>query len=93
MDLSYLAISDALPQLVGFELGTHADLIVLVKPTFELRAGTLARSDEDVARAIEQAERAMSSLGWYVKGRCDAPSTGRRGAREVFVHGHRERQS
>jgi 23S rRNA (cytidine1920-2'-O)/16S rRNA (cytidine1409-2'-O)-methyltransferase len=92
MDLSYLAISDALPQLVGLELGTHADLVVLVKPTFELRAGTLARSDEDVTRAIEQAERAMSSLGCYVRGRCDAPATGRRGAREVFVHGHRERQ-
>jgi hypothetical protein len=93
MDLSYLAVSAALPQLADLDLETHADLVVLVKPTFELHAATLARSDEDVSRAVEHAERAMISLDWHVHGRCDAPATGRRGAREVFVHGRRERQA
>jgi predicted rRNA methylase YqxC with S4 and FtsJ domains len=90
MDLSYLAVSDALPQLAGIDLETHADLVALVKPTFELHAVTPARSNEDVSRAIEHAERAMVSLGWHVRGRCDAPATGRRGAREAFVHGRGE---
>jgi 23S rRNA (cytidine1920-2'-O)/16S rRNA (cytidine1409-2'-O)-methyltransferase len=90
MDLSYLAVSDALPQLAGLDLETHADLVALVKPTFELHAATLARSNEDVSRAIEHVQRAMVSLGWHVRGRCDAPATGRRGAREAFVHGRRE---
>jgi 23S rRNA (cytidine1920-2'-O)/16S rRNA (cytidine1409-2'-O)-methyltransferase len=93
MDLSYLAISDALPQLADLDVETHADLVVLVKPTFELHMATLARSDEEVSRAIEHAERAMISLGWHIRGRCDAPATGRRSAREAFVHGRRERQS
>jgi predicted rRNA methylase YqxC with S4 and FtsJ domains len=92
MDLSYLAVSDALPQLADLDLEPLADLVVLVKPTFELHAATLARSDEDVSRAIKHAERAMISLGWHVRGHCDAPATGRRGAGEAFVQGRRERQ-
>jgi 23S rRNA (cytidine1920-2'-O)/16S rRNA (cytidine1409-2'-O)-methyltransferase len=93
MDLSYLAISDALPQLGGLELPPSADLVVLVKPTFELRAASLATEDEDVQRAVERVEHAMTRLGWDARGRCDAPTTGRRGAREVFLHGRRERPS
>ncbi len=65
----------------------------MVKPTFELHMATRARSDEAVSRAIEHAERAMVSLGWHIRGRCDAPAAGRRGAREAFVHGRRELQS
>lgn len=93
MDLSYLSVSDALPQLADLDLETHADLVVLVKPTFELHRPTLARSDDDVRRAIEHVERAMISLGWHVRGRCDGPTTGRRGAREAFVYGRCERQA
>jgi len=91
IDLSYLAISDALPQLGRLELSPSTDLVALVKPTFELRAATLANEGEDVERAVEHAEQAMTQLGWHVRGRCTAPTTGRRGAREVFVHGRLER--
>jgi 23S rRNA (cytidine1920-2'-O)/16S rRNA (cytidine1409-2'-O)-methyltransferase len=86
MDLSYLAISDALPQLGALELDPTADLVVLVKPTFELRAASLASKGEDVRRAVEYAAHAMTGLGWQVRGQCDAPTTGRRGAREAFLH-------
>lgn len=89
MDLSYLAASEALPQLGGLALRPGADLVVLVKPTFELHAPTVARSQEDLARAVERVERAMGAGGWQVRGRCAAPVTGRRGAREVFVHARR----
>jgi 23S rRNA (cytidine1920-2'-O)/16S rRNA (cytidine1409-2'-O)-methyltransferase len=93
MDLSYLPISDALPQLGDLKLERSADLVVLVKPTFELRAASLVRDDEDVRRAVERVVQAMTGLGWHVRGRCDAPTTGRRGAREVFLHGRRQRSS
>jgi hypothetical protein len=58
MDLRYLAISDALPQLAGLDLGTPGDLLVLVN----LHIATLARSDEDATGAVVQAERALFSL-------------------------------
>ncbi len=93
MDLSYLPISDALPQIANLKLERSADLVVLVKPTFELRAASLVRDDEDVRRAVERATQAMTALGWHVRGQCDAPTTGRRGAREVFLHGRRQDSS
>ncbi len=89
MDLSYLAASDALPQLTGLTFAHDADLVVLVKPTFELRAATLARDKEHLARAVERVMTAMDRLGWNPIAQCEAPATGRRGAREAFVHGRR----
>jgi 23S rRNA (cytidine1920-2'-O)/16S rRNA (cytidine1409-2'-O)-methyltransferase len=90
MDLSYLAIRDAVPQLASLDLEPHADLVVLVKPTFELRRATLARSESDVENAIEHAARGITRSGWHVIGRCDAPTTGRHGAREAFLHATRD---
>src|SRR5262249_31495022 len=34
MDLSYLAVADAVPQLESLSIDTRADLVALVKPTF-----------------------------------------------------------
>jgi 23S rRNA (cytidine1920-2'-O)/16S rRNA (cytidine1409-2'-O)-methyltransferase len=89
MDLSYLALSDAIPQLDRVSFDDVAHLLALVKPTFELRRGTVATSDADVAQAVFRCERAMASAGWRVLAHCAAPSTGRHGAREVFVLGVR----
>lgn len=87
IDLSYLPASDALGQLDGLAFEPRADLVVLVKPTFELRAAALARGDDDVQRAVDLVMRAMAHRGWEALGQCPAPATGRRGAREVFLHG------
>ncbi|MGH9046958.1 MAG: SAM-dependent methyltransferase [Acidimicrobiales bacterium] len=43
VDLSYLAIADALPQLSRVPLAVGARLLALVKPTFELHSGYLGR--------------------------------------------------
>src|SRR5213076_663839 len=91
MDLSYLPASEALGQLADLTVELSADLVVLVKPTFELRAPTLVRDDEDIRRAVERVARAMTALGWHPHGQCDAPTTGRRGAREVFLHARRRK--
>jgi 23S rRNA (cytidine1920-2'-O)/16S rRNA (cytidine1409-2'-O)-methyltransferase len=87
MDLSYLPASEALGQLVDLVLETDADLVILVKPTFELRAASLIREDDDVQRAVDRVANEMTRLGWHVRGQNDAPATGRRQAHEVFVHG------
>lgn len=92
MDLSYLPASEALGQLADLTVELSADLVVLVKPTFELRSPTLVRDDEDIRRAVKQVARAMIRLGWHARGQCDAPTTGRRGAREVFLHARRRKR-
>ena len=89
MDLSYLALHAAVPQLDRLDLRDDADLVVLVKPTFELHRGTLAAADDDVAAAVDRAVAGITASGWVVGATCDAPRTGRRGAREVFVHASR----
>ena len=89
MDLSYLALADAVPQLEAVDIDYHADLLALVKPTFELHRATLASSPADVAAAVDGAVRAIGTSRWDVQELCRAPRTGRKGAPEVFIHAHR----
>jgi 23S rRNA (cytidine1920-2'-O)/16S rRNA (cytidine1409-2'-O)-methyltransferase len=89
MDLSYLALADAVPQLEVLDIDHVADLVALVKPTFELHRGVLVSSATEVAAAVDRAAEGMSSSGWEVRGACPAPRTGRKGAPEVFMYAHR----
>jgi 23S rRNA (cytidine1920-2'-O)/16S rRNA (cytidine1409-2'-O)-methyltransferase len=86
IDLSYLSIADAVRQLDYRILAPQAELIALVKPTFELRSGTLAASPDDVALAVDRAARALAEHGWEVLGRRPSPIRGSHGAIEVFLH-------
>jgi 23S rRNA (cytidine1920-2'-O)/16S rRNA (cytidine1409-2'-O)-methyltransferase len=86
MDLSYLAVADALPQLDLGLLSPGAQLVVLVKPTFELHAARLAADPASVARAVALVQRAMVQHGWSAIRQEPSPITGSRGAVEVFVH-------
>jgi 23S rRNA (cytidine1920-2'-O)/16S rRNA (cytidine1409-2'-O)-methyltransferase len=86
MDLSYLAVGDAVSQLDPRLLTPCAQLIALVKPTFELHAGTLADRPEQVAAAAAAAARAIQEHGWLVRGQQLSPVSGARGAVEVLVH-------
>jgi 23S rRNA (cytidine1920-2'-O)/16S rRNA (cytidine1409-2'-O)-methyltransferase len=89
MDLSYLAVADALPQLDPGLLSASAQLVVLVKPTYELHAPTLAADPVSVSRALARVQRAMVQHGWSVVSHVPSPITGSRGAVEVFVHAAR----
>ena len=89
MDLSYLALADAVPQLEVVDIDSEADLLALVKPTFELHRATLASSHVDVAAAVDRAVGAIGSRLWDVQDLCLAPKTGRKGAPEVFIYAHR----
>lgn len=86
MDLSYLAVADALPQLDPGLLSASAQLVALVKPTYELHAPTLAADPASVARAVSRVQRAMTQHGWSVMNQLRSPIAGSRGAIEVFVH-------
>jgi 23S rRNA (cytidine1920-2'-O)/16S rRNA (cytidine1409-2'-O)-methyltransferase len=89
MDLSYLALADAVPQLERLDLHAAADLVGLVKPTFELHRATVAKAHADVVQAVQLATEGIHRAGWTVVRTCDAPATGERGAREAFVHARR----
>ena len=69
----------------------RTDLVALVKPTFELRRGELARTPEDVEDAVTIVTAALERSAWQNLGRTPALRTGRRGASEVFVHARRHR--
>ncbi len=86
MDLSYLALADALPQLDLGLLAPGAQLVTLVKPTYELHAGTMAADPDSVAEAVASVRRAMVREGWHVVNAVPSSVTGSRGAAEVFVH-------
>ena len=58
MDLSYLAIADAIGQIDRQVLAPAAQLIALVKPTFELHAAVLADQPQQVTAAVQAAARA-----------------------------------
>jgi 23S rRNA (cytidine1920-2'-O)/16S rRNA (cytidine1409-2'-O)-methyltransferase len=85
MDLSYLSVADALPQLGRTPLATGARLVALVKPTYELHRRTLAADEASVERAVAQVGRAMERQGWEVLHAVRSPVTGWKGAVEVFV--------
>jgi 23S rRNA (cytidine1920-2'-O)/16S rRNA (cytidine1409-2'-O)-methyltransferase len=86
MDLSYLAVAQAIGQVDRQMLAPAAQLIALVKPTFELHAATLASQPHQVAAAAEAAARGLEDHGWRVLGRRPSPVLGARGAVEILVH-------
>jgi predicted rRNA methylase YqxC with S4 and FtsJ domains len=89
MDLSYLAVADAVKQLDEVVLSSGARMVALVKPTFELHARSLRARPEEVARAVSVATAALSSEGWNVIARLPSSILGSNGAVEEFLHAQR----
>ncbi len=85
MDLSYLAVADAIPQLDRALLEPDARLVVLVKPTYELHRAVLEADPVRVDQAVARAVGAIARQGWDVLDCVRSPVTGARGAVEVFV--------
>jgi 23S rRNA (cytidine1920-2'-O)/16S rRNA (cytidine1409-2'-O)-methyltransferase len=86
MDLSYLAIADAIGQVDRQLLAPAAHLIALVKPTFELHAATLADQPQQITAAVQTAARALGNHGWQVLGQQPSPILGAKGAVEILLH-------
>ena len=90
LDLSYLSLADALPQL-AIPLAPGADLLALVKPMFELHLGQLPDDQEaGLAEALPLAATAASATGWTVIATDRSPVLGRAGAVEGFLHARRQ---
>ena len=88
LDLSYLALADAVPQLGSVYVSEGAQLIALVKPTFELHAPSLIVDRYAIDKAVAAAAAALESGGWSVADET-VSVTGGGGALEVFICGTR----
>jgi 23S rRNA (cytidine1920-2'-O)/16S rRNA (cytidine1409-2'-O)-methyltransferase len=88
-DLSYLPAGQAVGQLERLTFAGDADLVWLVKPTFELRLGLPASDPGAVSSAVADAAAAIVAGPWRVVAGVESPVRGRRGTVEHFLHARR----
>lgn len=89
MDLSYLSIADAVPQIEALSFAADADLVALVKPMFELGLDTAPDDEASLERALDLAVAGVEQAPWRVAGTLPSPVTGSKGAREWLLHARR----
>jgi 23S rRNA (cytidine1920-2'-O)/16S rRNA (cytidine1409-2'-O)-methyltransferase len=89
MDLSYLSVADAVPQIETLSFAPDADLIALVKPMFELGLDSPPEDDPSLRRALDLAVAGVERHRWRVVGTMASPVTGSKGAREWLLHARR----
>jgi 23S rRNA (cytidine1920-2'-O)/16S rRNA (cytidine1409-2'-O)-methyltransferase len=91
MDVSFISTLKILPALRRV-LDADADVIVLVKPQFELERGQVGRGGivREPARHREAVRRvamqAQTELSYSVRAVCASPIAGTEGNREFFLH-------
>lgn len=90
MDVSFISALKVLPALRGV-LAEGAELLVLVKPQFEVgRAhvgrGGLVKDPELQRRALARVALSSRDLGFAVLAACASPLPGATGNREFFLH-------
>ena len=89
VDVSFISATLLLPRLV--ELAPRAELLVLVKPQFEVGRGQVGkggvvRDDALRAGAVERVRACAEGLGLRVRGQAACRIPGPRGNREIFLH-------
>jgi 23S rRNA (cytidine1920-2'-O)/16S rRNA (cytidine1409-2'-O)-methyltransferase len=89
MDVSFISVLKILPALREV-LAAEADVIVLVKPQFEVGRGQVGRggivSDRALQlQALAGVARGAEELGYAVLAACASPIAGARGNREFFL--------
>jgi 23S rRNA (cytidine1920-2'-O)/16S rRNA (cytidine1409-2'-O)-methyltransferase len=90
IDLSYLSLREAVPQLEQITIAPTAHAIALVKPQFELGRervgkGGVVRDSLDRREALVQVGEAVRGLGYSVLGFASSGLPGPAGNRESFV--------
>ncbi len=93
-DLSFISLTLVLPALLPL-LAAGGDLLLLVKPQFELQPGQIGKGgivrDPALHAVVEQRLRAAcASLGLHVERWFHSPIAGGDGNREFFIHAKRE---
>jgi 23S rRNA (cytidine1920-2'-O)/16S rRNA (cytidine1409-2'-O)-methyltransferase len=89
LDLSYLALADAVPQLDPLRLAAGVDAVALVKPQFELGLAAPPFEASAIRRAVAHARRGFEAAGWRVLATRESAVTGSRGAVEHLIHARR----
>ena len=89
IDVSYISLASAIPQLGQLAFAPDADLVALVKPMFEL--GLQAPPDEDalLGEALCRAARGIEAAGWQYLAAIASPVRGHGGAKELLIHARR----
>ncbi len=92
-DLSFISQTLVLPAVVPF-LAPEGDLVMLVKPQFELQPehigkGGMVRDPASYAVVEKRIRECMAELGLEVRGWINSPIVGGDGNREFFVHARR----
>jgi 23S rRNA (cytidine1920-2'-O)/16S rRNA (cytidine1409-2'-O)-methyltransferase len=88
IDVSFISATLLLPRIA--EIAPAAELLVLVKPQFEVGRekvgkGGVVRDDADRAAAVERVRQAAEALGYELRGQAESRLPGPKGNREVFV--------
>jgi 23S rRNA (cytidine1920-2'-O)/16S rRNA (cytidine1409-2'-O)-methyltransferase len=86
IDLSYLSLARAAPQLEAVAIAPAADLVALVKPMYELGLGHPPADADQRVKAVELAAAAFEGTGWRAPRSMESPVPGRRGAVEHLIH-------
>jgi 23S rRNA (cytidine1920-2'-O)/16S rRNA (cytidine1409-2'-O)-methyltransferase len=86
VDISYLALAVAAPQLEALDIARDADLIVLVKPMYELNLAYPPLDEDSRQRAVDRAVVAFERQRWRTLGAVESPIRGHNGAIEYLVH-------
>jgi 23S rRNA (cytidine1920-2'-O)/16S rRNA (cytidine1409-2'-O)-methyltransferase len=91
MDVSFISVRKILPALAAVLTAT-ADVVVLVKPQFEVgraqvgRGGVVRDPVLHLQAVRDVAQAAQGAFGLVVRGACASPVTGAQGNREFFLH-------
>jgi predicted rRNA methylase YqxC with S4 and FtsJ domains len=89
LDLSYLALANAVPQLDRIRLAANVEAVALVKAQFELGVAGQPRSSEAIRDAVARAAAGFEAAGWRVLASRESPVAGTRGAVEHLLHARR----
>jgi 23S rRNA (cytidine1920-2'-O)/16S rRNA (cytidine1409-2'-O)-methyltransferase len=93
IDLSYLSLARAAPQLESLSISGDADLVALVKPMYELGLERPPLDVQGVARATALARAGIEAAPWKVVAAMPSPIRGGRGALESLVHARRSERT
>lgn len=86
IDLSYLSLAKALPQLAAVRLAPRAELLALVKPMFELELPRPPLDRAVLATALQRAAEAAEAAGWSIRATRESHIRGAGGTVEFFLH-------
>jgi 23S rRNA (cytidine1920-2'-O)/16S rRNA (cytidine1409-2'-O)-methyltransferase len=89
IDVSYISLASAVPQLAQLAFATAAELIALVKPMFELARADAPDDDASLAEALRRASAGIEEAGWSVVAAIESPVRGHHGAKELLLYARR----